>query len=117
MTLKHRISKLGKITRNRKWAHNPTALLTLLDRVQRGANLFRWTQPDCRKIIYEKAATKQKHKENSQSIVACRRSTYGINNGGVSMKSKKCPSKMSELHNDNSIILTTNSQAAHRNGV
>ena len=111
MTLKHRISKLDEITKDHKWAHNSTALLALLDRVQRSANLFRWTQPDCRKIIHEKAALKKKHKENSQSIVACRRSTYGINKGGVSVKSKKCPSKMSELQNDNSIILTTNSRA------
>ena len=50
-------------------------------------------------------------KIDSQSRVECNRSMYGIKIGGVSMKRRTWQVKKSELHNDNSIVLTMNSRA------
>jgi len=48
---------------------------------------------------------------NQNSMVACRRSTYGIRRGGVSINKRMWHSKKSEVHRPSSIILTTNSRA------
>ena len=44
-------------------------------------------------------------------MVECNLSTKGMKMGGVTIMSRMCPSKKSELHRDISTILTMNSRA------